>query len=256
MSASAGAVRQFEVDSTDSIIGVDMNTPATTLLVALGGMKLRIGIPPFEFLNITRELLVKRLFLRDLEQAWYHRGLPGYGANLPELTSRLGELIERHGVRRLVLAGSSAGGYAALVLGALLDADVVLSFSPQTIIEPDALAQMGDDRWDCYVEALTRDDRLDHHFSDACAVLLRTHRSKPTSYKVYFDETMDLDRIHAERLADVPDVGLHPYAGGSHNLVRSLRDNGELADILHGALTGNSPKGQPPDQPTEAWTSS
>jgi hypothetical protein len=237
----AGAVRQFEVDSTEPIVGVDMDGPASTLLIALGGMKLRIGIPPLEFLNMTRELPVKRLFLRDLEQAWYHRGLPDHGASLPELAASLRGLIERHRVSRLVLAGSSAGGYAALVLGALLEADVALSFSPQTIIEPEVLARMGDDRWDQYVEALVRDDRLDHRWSDVRAVLGDGQRRRATRYEVYFDETMDLDRAHAERLDGVPAVSLHRYTGGSHNLVRTLRDSGELRDILRRALAGEVP---------------
>jgi pimeloyl-ACP methyl ester carboxylesterase len=232
----AGAIRQFEVDGDEPILALGMDDPARALLIAFGGMKLSIGIPPFEFLNMTSELPVKRLFLRDLEQAWYHRGVPGHGESLPALADDLRGLIERHQVSRLVLAGSSAGGYAVLVLGGLLGADVVLSFSPQTIIEPEALAQMHDDRWDQYVEPLIRDGRLDRRWSDVRAVLGDPQQRRGTRYEVFFDDTMELDRAHAERLEGIPAVHLRRYAGGSHNLVRTLRDSGELKQVLTSAL--------------------
>ncbi len=232
----AGAIRQFEVDGDEPMVALGMDDPARALLIAFGGMKLSIGIPPFEFLNMTRELPVKRLFLRDLEQAWYHRGVPGHGDSLPALADDLRGLIERHHVSRLVLAGSSAGGYAVLVLGGLLEADVVLSFSPQTIIEPEALAQMHDERWEQYVEPLARDGRLDRRWSDVRTVLGDAERRRATRYEVFFDDTMELDCAHAERLEGIPAVHLRRYAGGSHNLVRALRDSGELEQILTSAL--------------------
>ncbi len=242
----AGAIRQFEVEDDEPMVALGMDDPGRALLIAFGGMELSIGIPPFELLNMTRELPVKRLFLRDLEQAWYHRGVPGHGDSLPALADDLHGLIERHHVSRLVLAGSSAGGYAVLVLGGLLGADVVLSFSPQTIIEPEALAQMHDDRWDQYVQPLMRDGRLDRRWSDARAVLDDAERRRATRYEVFFDDTMELDRAHAERLDGAPAVHLCRYSGGSHNLVRTLRDSGELKQILTSALVADADDGSRP----------
>ena len=40
-------------------------------------------------------------------------------------------ILDEQDVERLVMIGSSAGGYAALAFGALLQADLVLSFSPR-----------------------------------------------------------------------------------------------------------------------------
>src|ERR1700677_2024015 len=50
-----------------------------TLIIAFGGMAGEFGMPFFEFLKATEGLPVKRLLVRDLRQAWYHRGIPGHG---------------------------------------------------------------------------------------------------------------------------------------------------------------------------------
>jgi pimeloyl-ACP methyl ester carboxylesterase len=91
-----------------------MGSDSRTLLLAFGGLQGRIGMPPFEFLRLTGEFPVKRLFVRDVRQAWYHRGTPEYGETIEAVAESLGELISSHRVERLVTAGNSAGAYAAL----------------------------------------------------------------------------------------------------------------------------------------------
>lgn len=50
----------------------------------------------------------------------------------PQIASAIRRTAEALGVRRIVLAGSSGGGFAALQVGALLPEAVVLAMSPQT----------------------------------------------------------------------------------------------------------------------------
>ena len=111
------------------------------LLLAFGGMVGRIGIPPFEFFSLAGSIPVKRLFVRDLRQAWYHLGVPDHGATLAQVAESLCRLIAPHEVERLVVAGTSAGGYAALVFGAMLGADSVVCFAPQTVLDLELLAE-------------------------------------------------------------------------------------------------------------------
>ena len=112
-------------------LSIDMSSDSRTLLIAFGGMVGRIGMPPFEFFALTGELPIKRLFVRDLRQAWYHRGIPGYGDTLADCAESLRRLIGDHDVDRVLTTGNSAGGYAALVFGALLGAETVLCFAPK-----------------------------------------------------------------------------------------------------------------------------
>ena len=73
-------------------------------------------------------------------------------------------LAERES-RRVVTAGLSAGGYAALLFGALLGVDTALAFAPQTVVDPHVLAEMGDERWTEPLFALEREGALDQSWT-------------------------------------------------------------------------------------------
>jgi hypothetical protein len=218
-------------------LNIEMDDDSRTLLVAFGGMLGRMGIPPFEFFRLAGGIPVKRLFVRDLHQAWYHRGLPGYGTTLTSVAQSLRELIGRYDVDRLVVTGNSAGGYAALVFGTLLDADVVLCFAPQTVLDLDVLDAIGDHRWDDRLRPLVDGDVLDQDWVDVGPALARTARGT-TRYEVYFDESLSVDRDHVERLAGVQNLRLYRFGRGAHHVVGSLRDSGALSLILQRALQG------------------
>ena len=218
-------------------VSLDMDSDSRTLLLAFGGMNLRIGMPPFEFLSQTGDIPVKRLFVRDFYQSWYHRGMPGYGDSLESVGESLRGLIAGHEVDRLVVTGASAGGYAALVFGTLLGADTVLCFSPQTILDLDVLASMGDHRWDEHLRPLLAHGALDSRWVDLREALPPAHDGR-TRYRVFFDDSLTADRQHAERLQGLPGLQLYRFGHGDHILVRNLRDNGALARILQTALQG------------------
>jgi hypothetical protein len=223
------------IGESEATLSMDMDSDSRTLLLAFGGMEGRIGMAPFEFLRLTGDIPVKRLFVRDLRQAWYHRGMPGHGGTLEAVTESLRATIAEHDVERMVFTGNSAGGYAALVFGTLLGADVVLCFAPQTNLDPAVLAEWGDHRWDERLLPLVKDGALDQRWVDLGRALPAA-RVADTRYQVYFDDSLAVDRLHAERLLGLPGLRMYRFGGGAHHLVRDLRDNGALARILRGAL--------------------
>ena len=149
-------------------------------------------------------------------------------------------------MQRLVVTGNSAGGYAALVFGTLLGADTVLGFSPQTVLDLDLLRGWGDDRWERRITKLMDEGRIPSRWLDlrealpAAEPLPGASRSG-TTCELYFDAELELDRLHAEHIADVPGVHLHPRKGGEHKLARELRQSGELEEVLQRALLGSVP---------------
>jgi hypothetical protein len=225
-------------------LSLELSNDSRTLLVAFGGMLGRIGMPPFEFFSLTGDVPVKRLFVRDLRQAWYHRGMPGYGTTLTSVVESLGQLIADHDVDRLVVTGNSAGGYAALLFGTLLGADTVLCFAPQTVLDLDVLATMDDHRWDDRLRPLVAADALDARWIDLGSALGQARRTD-TRYRVFFDDSLHTDRLHAERLLGLDGVRLYRFGRGRHHLVRTLRDSGALKQILQRAL--HVPTGREPD---------
>lgn len=216
-------------------MSLDMDSDSRALLVTFGGMRSLVGIPTFEFVRLTSEIPVKRLFVRDPRQSWYHRGMPKHGRSLASVAEAVGDLIAGHDVERLVMVGNSAGGYGALVFGTLLSADAVFAFAPQTVLDPRLLAEMNDHRWDDLLAPLIKKGALEERWSDLSVALPEALRAD-TRYNVYFDQHILGDRLHAERIRDVEGVRLYRFGRGGHNLVRALRDCGALERMLRAAL--------------------
>jgi hypothetical protein len=226
-------------------LSFDLGHDSRTLIVAFGGMAGQLGMPPFEFFKATGDIPVKRLFVRDLHQAWYHRGIPGYGSTLESTATALGELLADHDVERLVVTGNSAGGYAALAFGTLLGADTVLCFAPQTVLDLDLLDSWADHRWDDQLRRIAQDGALDRRWSDLRAVLPLMRRAD-TRYELYYDRTLECDRLHAERLTGLEGLALNPLEEGAHDVALMMRNSGELARVLHRVLLpGVSASGTP-----------
>jgi hypothetical protein len=220
---------------TGVAVSLDMEHDSRTLLLTFGGMKSLAGLASFEFVNLTQQLPVKRMFVRDPRQSWYHRGMPQHGTDLASVAGAVGDLLTEHDVERLVMAGNSAGGYAALVFGTLLGAQSVLCFAPQTVLDSRILAEMGDHRWDDMLAPLVKKGALEPRWLDLREAL-PTARHTDTRYNVYFDVKSEVDRLHAERLRGVEGVRLYRFGRGGHGLVRELRDCGALERVLRKAL--------------------
>ena len=224
-----------DLEDPNRSLSFDFERDSTTLLIAFGGMQGLLGIPPFEFFKATGEIPVKRLFVRDLHQAWYHRGIPEYGDDIDQVADALRSLLEPHGVQRLVVAGNSAGGYAALLFGSLLEASTALCFAPQTVIDPEILENMRDDRWKQQLTALIDAGALQRRWADLGSALPAVHNGR-TRYEVFFDAGYELDRLHAERVSDVPGLTIHAREGGKHSIAQTMRASGELRAVLREAL--------------------
>jgi len=216
-------------------LSLDMASDSRTLLIAFGGLAGELGMPPFEFFGATGGLPVKRLFVRDPRQAWYHLGIIGHGRTIESVAESLKKLIARYDVGRLVVTGNSMGGYAALMFGTLLGADTVLCFSPQTVVDLDILAQMNDHNWDRRLGELAAANALDPRWLDLSRALPPVRHSD-TQYQIYFDDTYRVDRLHAERLRGIEGVRLYRFGKGGHHLAHALRESGALEQVLRRAL--------------------
>jgi hypothetical protein len=205
------------------------------LLVAFSGVAGDFAMPLFEFSALTASMPVTRVFVRDLRQAWYHRGLERRDKTLLGAADVLRELVAAQKPRRLVMTGASAGGYAALVFGTLLGADVVLCFSPQTLLEPEQLEQIDDHRWDANLKPLAAAGWLDRRWTDLREAL-PMHQHADTRYEVFFGNSDRSDRLHAERLVGLAGMHHHRMPESGHFVVRKMRESGALERVLRDAL--------------------
>lgn len=226
-------VRHFESDSD-------------ALLVAFGGMAGHMGMPPFEFFRISQALDARKAYVRDLGRAWYHLGVPDLGTDIDAVAEALRGLVADSGAERVVFAGNSAGGFAALLFGAMLGVDEVMAFSPQTLLRVPELEEVGDMRWSGMIRkaAGQRGGALDERYVDLVPVLREQPPRDGTRFQVHYCQTFDLDAFHAERLPEDIGIELHGHVRGGHGVIRTLRNTGLLATMLEAAIAGEAPDRQ------------
>lgn len=233
---------QQELKKYDSAVMADFSSHDSRILqVAFGGIHGGVGIAPFEFYKLTSAFPTKKLYVRDVNQTWYHGELPAIGSGIDALARYLRRVIQAQNCERVIFFGNSMGGYAAILLGWLLEVDRVIAFAPQTFINRGARFWQRDGRWKVQIENTYRCPWANAAYFDLKSLLKK--RNRHMQIDIYFDIGDRLDRAHAFRLADIPNVTLHDFDVGGHDLVKHLRNQGTLREILLNAFAAKTLQG-------------
>lgn len=228
-------------DERPQSVLVDFSAASSVGVVAFGGLKLgAMGLPPFEFFKVLDSVQTKRVFVRDLNQCWYQCGLEGVADDVAGTADYLRDLCCEAGIERTIFTGTSAGGYAALLFGSLLDADEVHAFSPQTFLSRRLRLRYRDFRWRGALHRMRSQVRARHAYLDLRPLLAMRPQSQPyPAIHIYYGVKEGGDVTQARRLSGLPGVTLHEFQRG-HRLVRHLRDSGELERLLVDAVQRQS----------------
>jgi pimeloyl-ACP methyl ester carboxylesterase len=202
------------------------------LYLAFGGMQGALGMPPFEFYRSSNILNESRIFFRDLTQTWYHAGLPGLTRDIPETTQYIRSLIDHAAPEEVIFVGNSMGGFAAILFSCLVGYGTAIGFSPQTYIAWSKRRSTGDRRWRSCVLRTYRATLFRPRFFDLRRLLQNS--GAVNRVEIFVSSLDELDLIHARNLAGFDNVRITVRDFGGHNLVKHLRDTGELQRILQG----------------------
>ncbi len=219
---------EYEIQDPHRSVVVDMAYPGAPVLLAFGGIAGRMAaMPPFEFFRLTHRLAVNKVYLRDLDQCWYHAGLRGVTRDITGTLAFLTSLVSECRTDTAVVVGSSMGGYAALLFGSLMQASAIHAFSPHVFL--------GDGR---SIRNKERLRALHENFSDEYWDLngVLEPPQRPGGRHIYFDSTNGKDRRQVKHLEDHPHLRLHRFRGGGHNLVKYLKASGELEKVVTSSL--------------------
>ena len=183
------------------------------LIITFAGLALSaFGIQPFEFMKCLTKWFptISKKFYIDLNKCWYHKGIKGISTNIDDTKKYLEEIIKDY--KKVIFIGSSAGGYAAILFGSLLNISSVIAFMPQTI--------------------LTRKDTNEKYRN------IRTLLNNHTQYYIYGDISIqdinDLHHIsHCKNLENYSNCKI--VYGNGLNLPQ-MRDNGELKKIFESVI--------------------
>lgn len=216
----------------------DLVPGSTTLYLFFGGVAGAIAMPPFEFYRAAQIIGDSKIFIRDLDQCWYHAGLRGCSHDIDSTVRFLRREIDRIEAQRVVLVGNSMGGYAAMLFAALLGTGEVIAFAPQTFISPSLRLRHHDGRWPRQIAKAWWRGLLGQRRWDLRPILALNGAGLKVS--VFVSPGDPLDAIHARHIEGLPGVVVHWIDGGGHDLVRVLRDTGRLPAIMLGSGEGDT----------------
>ena len=200
------------------------------LLVTFGGILQGFGMPIFEFQNSIKNLETDKIFIRDFHQSWYHEGVDDSIDSLNKLSRYLKNIIEQGNYKNITFLGNSMGGYAAIYFGVQLNVSTIISFSPQTFRSNWLRYRHSDKRWQKQIKKTQR-SRYYGRETKNLNKYLRNANYKSQVF-LHYSQNDILDTKHANFIKERNNVSLKPHVLGDHNLVKNLRDNGDLIKII------------------------
>lgn len=204
---------------------------SNALYLFFGGIQAGIGMPPFEFYKASGIINENKIFLRDFSQSWYHAGLHGISSDIDSTALYIENVIDELGPERIYFVGNSMGGYAAILFHALLGKGEAIAFVPQTFISDDLREQYGDSRWP---EQISRTLSLPATKREAHDLRGLLERRSACKISIFIASDNPLDLVHAAHVRECAGVHVHEFDAGGHQLVKELRDEGKLAQIMLG----------------------
>lgn len=213
-----------------SPVSEDLVPGSEKLFIFFGGIAGEIGMPPFEFYRASRILDTSRIFLRDLSQSWYQRGLSRIGQDAFAIGEYLRTKIAESGCSEVIFVGNSMGGFAALLFCAMLQCGKTIAFSPQTFVCPEKRLKYGDQRWPLKIAAMHNTRAVTDIYDLKPWIQNRFPEMRAS---VYVSASHALDALHANELSGFKNINIHRFTEAGHDLVTRLRDDGHLAQILN-----------------------
>ncbi len=223
-----------ELKNSKEAIFIDATSDSKTIIVAFGGMKGNLGIPVFEFFKILSPLNAKKMFVRDLDQNLYFGGLPGITNSIDGIGDHLKSKFKELGTKRVVVLGNSAGANAAVLFGILLNADKVVAFSPKTFITPLKRILFWDHQWWKNHIRVYFTKGVNSEYWDLKKLLSKS--DVKTKFQLHYSLHNRIDSMHCERMSGFPNVNVKGYEYKDHDLVRHLKETGELHNIIANIL--------------------
>lgn len=227
---------QRNIAAEEPDVLIEVSHTGFPLIITFGGM----GIDPgtlraqYGMRNFLKDdKSINYIFLRDQYQCWYHNGVQGISTNIITTIQWLEAHIQILKPSRIICAGSSGGGYAAILFGVLLKAYGVVALSPQTLLQRGLKCQAhgnlyllkwtdGNGTWDFYQNP---------QYADLLDL-------PPTETKIEIICGSDdmVDTFHSDRMWTIPTAHVTTVPGDHPGSITYIRDSGMLGKIFNEML--------------------
>jgi hypothetical protein len=174
-----------------------------------------------------------RLELWDSRFQMFLGGLPPLADNYVELLALLKQEVAKRAPRRLIAAGCSGGGFAALLYGHALGADAVYAFSPALGCDPEKVAEIEPETAKLmrgFLGELAALPLPDRSLLDLREVLCKDNGK--SRFHIHYGEENRLDRERMQHVAGFPGVTLHGHPTEQHMVASWLGNAGKLRGLI------------------------
>ena len=200
----------------------DQNTDA--LIVSFGGIGLDInGESQYVLVSTLEQENISTIYLKDQTNAWYFNGIRGLSTDVMSTVSGINDLLSKIKHTKTIFFGVSSGGFAAILYGALCNADLVVTVNPQTLLQKGvecfAHGNLYKLKWCNENDIIYRD-------------LLNLQIPKKTKIEIYYGKDEPVDIFHSTRMKNIDNVSLYPEQGTHGTVAPILRDSKKLKTIL------------------------
>lgn len=210
------------------------NNNSKTLIVTFAGMGWKNSIPTFIFHNYLKTYSnIDKLFIRDIKMRYYLTGLKNNTDNFDKTIEFIKKMTIDKGYKKIIGIGCSAGGYAAILYGNLLNFSKIIAFSPQTVLNDKKETLIGDVynapktcRW---LRGLYKDD---NNYQKALDLMNYSPFNSKIDIHYSVSGNKGIDKKHALYLNSDNKCDVYEHPGNDHMIALTLRDNGKLKDII------------------------
>ncbi|MCL1149842.1 tetratricopeptide repeat protein [Shewanella ulleungensis] len=214
-------------DDSDVIISPVVSD---TVIFVFTGLAQATAIPitlldvAFAKLNLTT------VYLRDVNRLFFNQGIQSVATDFDETVIYLKKMYNKLNGKKLIVIGTSAGGYAAVRYGYALGADKICTFgAPFNItaefMKHDLRAKIAIKRQQIYHESIL----------DLANVIKKGHYAIPI--EAYYGEEHPLDKRSAEHVIGFPCVIDKKLPGVSeHDIFQVFHNNGQLDTLIQECL--------------------
>jgi hypothetical protein len=231
--------------STEDVL-VDRVVPGEILVIAFGFVSWETR-PNFDFFGRLKKLEqnsgrhLNKVLVRDSGNSWYHRKIDGLGAHPDETAEALRALIVAIAPSKVITIGQSMGAYAAVMYGLLLKVDSVIAFGPLSFLDAAQALLYHERRWLAVMRDLAQNPPPSGYYD--LTALPRGHTALHLIFGTKPDqanatESVNLDAMHAHRLAALGNCTLYPYPYSGHPVVQHLIDTKRINALLARLIAG------------------
>jgi len=235
--------------STEDVL-VDKVIPGELLVISFGFVSWDKR-PDFDFYGRLKKLEqnsgrhINKVLVRDSGNSWYHRTIAGLGEHPDETAQSLRALIDAIRPSKVVTIGQSMGAYGALMYGLLLEVQQVIAFGPLSLLDPQHALLYHERRWLKVMRDLAARPPASGYY-DLQALARSKAGALPDMHIVFgtkpdldqATESVNLDAMHAHRLAAAGNCTLYPFPYSGHPVVQHLIDTCRINALLARIITG------------------